>query len=442
MLEKNPAYQIYKNGKIPVIRYKKDGFTNFVQDNYFTQNGSYELDKKFENIVGCFCILGGIQDSFILSGVKDTDTLWLGYIEPDTQIYDPMGQSYVIAEKYFNEALNFYNKVFKNRDEKEKIFNDILDDFDIFYTQAIIKAEDIKEPVKYERKDFSKLWDTLDGGIFKMANVIDFYYTALNNGETEDFLKYIENIDALDIILPLIIEDVPDEILNKYPVLKEYKNLYMNASCYQNKMILESCAPKKMDEYLDKFLKLKNVLKQNKFSIYPKNGKYECYLTLTTKNEKTHYRFSLENKEPKLYKLQSSIDTQGVLLDYKQIVLDEFLVSKLSKIVKELKILQEFDEKATITGHIADVLPKLDDFYKNNEIYLNEEGFTYFQDDFRLDYNYYLDDAVIKDFFSDDEKLLHEEDIILNRNDKKFILDEIYEFRKILNEQKEQALER
>ena len=124
MLDQNPIYKIYKEGKVPVVRFKDTGFTNFVQDKYFTDYDGH-IDEKFKNIVGCFCVLGGMQDNFILSDIGNVDTLHIGYVEPDTQVFDVSEGKYRKAIDMFNEALEAFTKQSASVDKSKEIISQV-----------------------------------------------------------------------------------------------------------------------------------------------------------------------------------------------------------------------------------------------------------------------------------------------------------------------------
>ena len=71
----------------------------------------------------------------------------------------------------------------------------------------------------------------------------------------------------------------------------------------------------------------------------------------------------------------------------------------------------------------------------SHKLYATDDGFKYYIDDFLIEYHKKLDDCIIRYFHPDyDERLLHEEDIYLNFEDKKFILDVINKYRSIMTD--------
>lgn len=141
MLVNNILYKIYKSGKIPVIRYKNEGFKNYNQDAYFTIDG--KLDEKYKNINGCFCMLGGMQDPYILSGIENTETLNIGYIEADTKVYDVHNKTYTTAKSIFDKALNEYEKIKELQEQLDKLHRR-----DIQFEKMKLEIEELKAAIK------------------------------------------------------------------------------------------------------------------------------------------------------------------------------------------------------------------------------------------------------------------------------------------------------
>ncbi len=435
MLEQNPIYKIYKEGKVPVVRFKDTGFTNFVQDKYFTDYDGH-IDEKFKNIVGCFCVLGGMQDNFILSGIGNVDTLHIGYIEPDTQVFDVSEGKYRKAIDMFNEALEAFTKQSESVDKSKEIISSQFDDFDIFYTQAIVKAEDITKVGEYTKEERFQFMHTVEDGFFRLNTLADYVFLTNNIENIKKTIEMADKYDAFDSYITMFSEDLPDEIKEMYPIIKIYdekaKNLY-----WQERSVFEKLLPKHSTDNID-FVKDLDTIFAAAFGCA--NNGYSCTIDLLIDDKKAECTFKIENGEIVLKHHEDVLDVEEILTNK-----NAFMnILKLKNKIDALNILAKYDKDAIIKEPINSRIIKLYDFYKENEIFRTDDGFKYFADDFMIEYHKKLDDCVIKYFHPDyEERLLHEEDIYLNFEDKKFILDVVNQYRNIMiDTEKETQIER
>jgi hypothetical protein len=182
MLENNILYKIYKEGHIPVMRFKNEGFKNYNQNSYFEYEDddcNIKINEEYKDINGCFCLIAGMQDSFILSGRTDLDILNIGYVERNTLIFDPHN-GYIKAGEMFDKAFNIYNEWTKDRQNtKEFYFDRNLDDFDWAFTQAVINADDITPVKSYNKDEQLELINTIGDGFFSIQTGNAFMWNFL-----------------------------------------------------------------------------------------------------------------------------------------------------------------------------------------------------------------------------------------------------------------------
>lgn len=425
MLEQNPLYKIYKSGRIPVIRFKDEGFKDYNQNNYFSHKGTEPLEENCKDIQGCFCLIGGMQDSFILSGVGNTETLNIGSVDKNTKVFVPFGRRWEKAGKIFEENLKDIEKTYAVTPEgfKSRSIDSRNDDFDIFCSQAIIKTEDIVFEERIEEKDFPKIWHTMDDKYLKIASGLDFYYIAKKYGQVEDFLKYIDKKGLLKDLLITVYEEFEDSDIKNLKTLKRYNDLYKKYEKRPNAMaFLRNLAPEKLDEDT-KNLDIFDSIIEN-IDIFPVTSyMHPVRLNLDIPNTKCCYMVKNHSFIIKKQEGEKEVD-----FDKNKIYLDRENIENLSNIIKQINLMSKFDNDCILTDSLSKTILMLNDFYKENNVELNNDGFIFENDKYKIEYNFILDDCIILDK-SSPEKLLHEEDLILrgDLND----LSVIENFRKI-----------
>lgn len=408
MLEQNPLYKIYKSGRIPVIRFKNEGFKNYNQNDYFSHKGTEPLEENCKDITGCFCMIGGMQDSFILSGVGNTEALNIGSIDKNTKVFIPFERKWEKAGKIFEENLKDIEKLYETTPEgfKSRSIDSRNDDFDIFCSQAIIKTEDIVFEERIEEKDFPKIWHTMDDKYLKISSGLDFYYIAKKYGQVEDFLKYIDKKGLLKDLLITMYDEFEDKDIKNLTTLKRYNDLCLKYSEKFNAIsFLKRIAPETLSEDTTKLDIFDSVI--GDIDIFTACYKHPVKLFIGGKEEKCVYmvkdhKFLLKKMEGK-----DSFD-----VDSKEIYLNKENVKTLSNIIRQLKTVSKFDDESKMDDTFSSTVLKLDDFYTENEVKLNKDGFIYENGQYEIEYNFVLDDCVILDK-ENKEKLLHEEDLIL-----------------------------
>ena len=441
MLDKNPIYQIYKNGKVPVIRFKNDGFTNFIQDEYFKDS----LDKN-KNINGCFCIIGGMQDSFILSGVDNKEILHIGYVEPDTKVYLPFKHKYTKAKNVLNKGLEQYERILKEEtksDEKymKYEFSDYFDDFDLIYTQAIVNADEVTEIALYDVADRIDLLHTVNDGFFQLGTYFDFFEPAVKSNKCDEYLKYAEEKDVLNKLINCYIMDMPEELLGKYKVIDRFYELYKKY--YDKKVsldefhekqekmqLLKKLAPKKLDESIEKYDFIEQILDDaGRFGWV--NSNYEISVFVDVDGKQVPAKMSVENSKFNFVLNNEKVEN---LLD-KEIIINKSIVNAISNELKNLELISKIDKDATVGDkQLIETFNSLNDFYQTHkDIEFYEDGFKYSIDNFKVEYNLKLDDCVIEcDLPEYKDKLYHEEDLIFTFENNQ-ILNIVNEFRKCIN---------
>lgn len=200
-LEKeNPLFTILKAGKIPVIRRSNDGFKNYNQKKYFDNHKNCcNKDIDYDNITGCFCLIGGIQGNWI-TGAHYEEKLNIGYIEEDTKIFATYTKNkkdsfnYMTALQRYQDALYLYSRDFL-KDEKNGYYYDI-EDFEL-EEEIIIDAKLVKKVCEIEYKDFYKLLRFDNTGMLSLFQDEYLFKMVLN----ERYLSFVElfgfdNIDT------------------------------------------------------------------------------------------------------------------------------------------------------------------------------------------------------------------------------------------------------
>lgn len=424
MLEQNPLYKIYKSGRIPIIRFKNEGFKDYNQNDYFSHKGTEPLKENCKDITGCFCMIGGMQDSFILSGVGNTEALNIGSVDKNTKVFVPFKKKWKKAGEIFEENLKDIEKTYAVTPEgfKSRSIDSRNDDFDIFCSQAIIKTEDIVFEERIEEKDFPKIWHTMDDKYLKISSGLDFYYIAKKYGQVEDFLKYIDEKGLLKDLLITMYDEFEDKDIKNLTTLKRYNDLCLKYSEKFNALsFLKRIAPETLNEDTTKLDIFDSVIED--INIFPAYYEHPVKLFIGGKEEKCEYMVKEHKLTLKKIEEKGSSD-----IDSKKIYLNKENVKTLSNIIRQLKTVSKFDEESKMDDTFSSTVLKLDDFYNENNVELNNDGFIFENDKYKVEYNFILDDCIILDK-SNPEKLFHEEDLILRGdfNDLKVIED----FRKI-----------
>lgn len=422
MLENNILYKIYKSGKIPVIRYKNEGFKNYNQDAYFTIDG--KIDEKYKNINGCFCMLGGMQDPYILSGVENTETLNIGYIEADTKVYDVYNKTYTTAKSIFDKALNEYEKIEEELNEKYHknfLIDKHMDDFDLCYTQTIVNANDVNLIKSYTEEEQKQFLNTINDGFFSINSGINYYYLYEKTNSVDKYLKFIDNKNAFNELL----SEIPiDDITFNSPAANDYKELMSLTKNLLEKTLVNKIVPLKSTENIKQKESVKNFIKNNNkdgmlfndyislnFKTNYNNKEIDCYLKF--EQNKTSI-IAYEN----LKKIKIDINTKTLLTNPK-------FTEDLSENIQTLKELIKITKDKDID--IFKNILNINKFLKENDNFIIDDNcIIYNKNNYLIEYNFILDDTIIWDETND--KAYHEEDIVLKNKD---ILDKVYFFRKI-----------
>lgn len=232
--KENPLKSIVKAGKIPVVRVGSDGFKNYRQEAYFLHR---EIDCIMEE--GCFVSLGGIQGTYVSGGHYGQD-IHIGWIEPDCMVlgtyFYGSEQSFCMmpAKERFDKALYSYpafedSVIGKSYDR---------DDFD-YFTEAIVKEEDIHEAAVISQKDYTVLFQYSNDGFYKIFDKSDImeqtlFYGTLSDefvshmgwkkGVTKDGQKFYKAAEKLDLTILF------DNKLYKDLVLQEMFHYYTNGT--------------------------------------------------------------------------------------------------------------------------------------------------------------------------------------------------------------------
>ncbi len=409
MLDKNPLYKIYKQGRIPVIRFKNEGFVNHNQNEYFSHKGTQELEDICKDIEGCFCLIGGMQDSFILSGVNNTQILNIGSVDKDTKVFIPFKRKWEKAGDVFKENLEDIKNLYSTIPDgfKSRSIDSRNDDFDIFCSQAVINAENIKIEEKIKEEDFKNIWHTMDDEYFKISDGLDFYYIAKKYGQVEDFLKYIDEKGLLKDLLLVIYEEFDDKDIKNFKTLKRYNDLCKK---YEEKFnaisYLKKIAPETLNESTKKLDIFDSVIEN--VDIFP-STEYPHSIKLFSNNKEEKYSYMIKNNKFILKKIENE---KEVDIDDKDIFLSKENVEKLSNILKQFILVSKFDDASKLEDTFSCTILKLNNFYAKNDVDLTNDGFIFEDDEYKIEYNYILDDSIILDKHNP-EKLLHEEDLIL-----------------------------
>lgn len=429
MLDQNPIYKIYKEGKVPVVRFKDTGFTNFVQDKYFTDYDG-NINEKFKNIVGCFCVLGGMQDNFILSGIGNVDTLHIGYVEPDTQVFDVSEGKYRKAIDMFNEALEAFTKQSESVDKSKEIISSQFDDFDIFYTQAIVKAEDITKVGEYTKSERFQFMHTVEDGFFRLNTLADYVFLTNNIENIKKTIEMADKYDAFDSYITIFSEDLPDEIKEMYPIIKIY-NEKVKSLYWQERSIFEKLLPKHSTDNINFVKDLDTIFDNTNNTIFFMQAGYSSEIELLINGKTERCRFYVEDGQIILKNKDKMLDINDILTNKDAHINAVSLKARIDA----LNVLAKYDKDAVVKEPINSRIINLYNFYMSHKLYATDDGFKYYIDDFLIEYHKKLDDCIIRYFHPDyDERLLHEEDIYLNFEDKKFILDVINKYRSIMTD--------
>lgn len=434
MLENNILYKIYKSGKIPVIRYKNEGFKNYNQDAYFTIDG--KLDEKYKNINGCFCMLGGMQDPYILSGVENTEILNIGYIEADTKVYDVYNKTYTTAKSIFDNALNTYDKIKKELEEKyhkEFIIDNHMDDFDLCYTQTIVNADDINLIKSYTEEEQRQFLSTINDGFFSINSGISYYYIYEKTNSINEYLKFIDDKNAFNELLK---EITIDDITFDSPAANDYKELMELTKNTLEKTLIQEIVPLKSTENIKQKELVKEFINNNN-----KDGLiYDNYISLEFKtnynNKDVECYLKFEKDKPSIV-VYSNLKKIKIDINTKTLLTNPKFTEDLSKNIQTLKELIKITENKDID--IFKNILNINKFLKENDNFIIDDNcIIYNKNNYLVEYNFILDDAII--WNEENDKAYHEEDIILENKD---ILDKVYSFRKITEEkpQEKEVLE-
>ena len=421
MLENNILYKIYKEGNVPVIRFKNDGFKNFNQDEYFThedEDGNSYINEGCKGITGCFCLIGGMQDSFILSGVNDIDSLSIGYVSRDTLIFNPHYINdklvgYIPAGKMFDEALKEFELWTKDEIKRPTfIFDRNIDDFDWYCTQAIINADDITEVGTFEKEEQLKFLDTITDGYFSIKTGFNFFWDAVKYEKVKEFQKYIDDNKMLNTFFKAYFNcglnnDDIEYMLNanfKGSFIDEFKSFIQcpNKKCKNRTQFkaLINCTPDTFDGEIKNKDKLLDFIRTVETEIYESEGEIYTYdyfhgLDLKIKIEDGKLNFYNKNEPIEI--------TPNMLLKYER---SENRLSKIHKAVHDLKNYYDLGNEEPLKSTKIDLIDNLYEMY--NKLYGKFEDDKFiFNDDLvheygdvdtgiHVEYDTVLNDAIIE----------------------------------------------
>lgn len=438
MLENNPIYKIYKSGKIPVIRYSDYGFKNFIQDKFFTDDNG-NIVEKCKGIEGCFCVLGGMQDSFILSGLKNVSVLNIGWIEPDTKVFDVNTSTYKTAKSILDKAMEVYSKIEEERKDDPKTYMDKnFDDFDIFYTQVIVNADYVNDVESYTEKEQEQFAHTIFDGFFGIQAGMDYFFKFQKCGDMDKFMKFLDDNNIFHEFIKQSFVEFTDDILMSSIAAFQCNDLIEESGGSLETFIRELAPDKSTDEFKNAS-KIKSFIKNH--PDFDGNLYGDKYSTLGHGRTKNGYKLDLYVKDKKLeIVIKHDSDYKKQIIPHNKLLLNnveliELARSKISALKDVVDMTNQLGiDKTEPELKRIDNLINFYDKYKD-EIFFTNEMFRYNKNEFTIEYYFDFDDVIINYSrqseidLDNPDKLYHEEDIYLKFSENIGILDIVKDYR-------------
>lgn len=436
--KENPLITIVNHGKIPVVQVNDTAFYNKkVEQWYRTYEGmDVKTVNKWQKIIRnhtergltniTYCNIGGFHGNDFSHWSCPLRNINIGYVEPDELVYDQTSRTYITAGRKFQSVKNAWFSLLKNEKEEDimygkwSYFNEHFADFQ----EVWLDSKHIKKVLTVTTDNFLVLLPYVNDGYLSLNCVEDIFHSMTDDLD-EKYLIHINETNLEKELEDKCDRDYEHDYIDRRTFIFDYFWDYTEFYDEYKRKALEEFyrhySGKRFKYDNDHFAKLKanicnyyTYLKNYKSS----NEKIDLYNTDITdfwfseKYLRIKLRYCKERYSSNVFTIMLNDRSLSVIKgiyysDYNYSEKEIFLNEVRPVMYEFLIIFQRFCDtfKDLYMVEYPEVLRKLEK-YKKLEESLRDKGYDYsvndieniltvFEEDFQIEYNLVLKDAVI-----------------------------------------------
>lgn len=436
--KENPLITIINHGKIPVVQMSDVPFYNKKVNYLYSTSEETNEDRisRYKEIIRShkekglrnitYCNIGGFHGNDFSHWSCPLRNINIGYVEPDELVYDQTSRTYITARRKFQSVKNAWFSLLKNEKEEDimygkwSYFNEHFADFQ----EVWLDSKHIKKVLTVTTDDFLLLLPYVNDGYLALNCVEDIFH-SMSDVLDEEYLVHINETNLQKEWEDECDRDYYEDYIDRKTFIFDYFWDYTEFYHEYKRMALEEFyryySGKHFKYDNDYFAKLKaNICN---FYSYLKNYESSNEKISLNNSDVTDFWFSEKYLRIELWYRKDRYSSKIFTIMLKNNVLSvtdgkyysdyhysekEFFLNEVRPAMYEfLIIFQKFCDtfKDLYIIEYPEILQKIDKYRKLEES-LRDKGYDYsvndieniltvFKEDFQIEYNLVLKDAVI-----------------------------------------------